>query len=82
MDDRLLASIKRDAKIINALHVARYALVIHDGCKFIIEGTQLKTDFSEEINSVDEVLIMLGLDPTQPLPAPVKNRERDEDDDQ
>lgn len=62
----------RDGKIIDALHVARYALVTHDGMTVECDGGRWKTDFSEELRQIDVVMAMLGIDLTQPLPAPTR----------
>lgn len=69
---------KRDAEIIGALHIARYALVTHSGLTIRCEGEEWKADFEEEISKIDAVMTMLGVDLTQPLPAPV-NWRTDED---
>jgi hypothetical protein len=65
-------SLKRDAKIIQALHVARYALVTHSGARCLMEGDTFPMDFSAELDQIDEVMVMLGVDLTQPLPAPTR----------
>lgn len=76
MTDQVKALV-RDAKIIEALHVARYALVTHNGLPFICEGERFKTDFGVELEKMDEVLTMLGVDLTEPLPAPTLPREEE-----
>lgn len=68
----LLDSLKRDAQIIQALHVARYALVTHGGLTVSCEGSSWKMDFSGELDEIDKVMEMLGVDLSQPLPAPTK----------
>lgn len=74
-----IKSAERDAKIIDALHVARYALVINNGLTVRCEGEFFPLDFETEIQQIDTVMQMLGIDTTQPLPAPVQWREHDED---
>lgn len=73
-----ISAAERDGKIIDALHVARYALVIHDGLVFECEGERHKMDFTVEIEKIDEVMTMLGVDLTEPLPAPVKGDQDEE----
>lgn len=83
MDERsanAISAMKRDAQIIDALHVARYALVIHNGAKVTCEGQSFKMDFERELEKIDAVMTMLGVDLSEPLPAPV-NPEKGLDDD-
>lgn len=69
----LLDSLKRDAQIIQALHIARYALVTHGGLIVSCEGSSWRRmDFSGELDEIDKVMEMLGVDLTQPLPASTK----------
>ncbi|WP_175958436.1 hypothetical protein [Burkholderia sp. BCC0405] len=65
-------AMKRDANIIEALHVARYALVIHNGLPFTCEGETHRMDFEIELTKIDAVMTMLGIDLSEPLPAPIK----------
>lgn len=76
---KYIEAAKRDAEIIDALHVARYALVIHSGCAMICEGHKSTMDFSPEIEKINAVMTMLGVDLTEPLPAPVNWTPTDED---
>ena len=73
-----IAQIERDAKIINALHVARYALVIHDSLPYRCEGAEFRMDFTEEIAEIDAVMTMLGVDLSEPLPAPIKEHKEND----
>jgi hypothetical protein len=66
---------KRDAKIIDALHIARYALVTNNGLTCQCEGDEFPMDFAAEIAAVSEVMVMLGVDLSEPLPAPVMRRD-------
>lgn len=67
----MLSSIKRDAKIIEALHVAMYTLVVHSGATCTCEGESFPMDFSKEIKKIGDVMTMLGVDITDVLPAPI-----------
>lgn len=67
-----ISMLKRDAQIIDALHIARYALVTHNSLTVRCEGTEWPINFEAEISKIDEVMTMLGVDLTQPLPAPTK----------
>lgn len=59
-----IEGLKRDAQIIEALHLARYALVIHDGLTYNCEGERLRMDFTLELKKIDQVMTMLGVDLT------------------
>jgi hypothetical protein len=77
--DALTMTLKRNAQIIDALHVARYALVIHNGRRMTCEGETFRTDFNAELAKIDEVMTMLGVDLSEPLPAPIGNSHDEED---
>lgn len=53
--------IERDAKIINAIHYARHALVRHHSLPVTVEGQQLRMDFSLEIEKLTEAMELLGM---------------------
>ena len=72
MADRILDALKRDAKILDAIHRARYAMVILNGNTVIVEGEHFPIDFSAEIADLDVVMRMLNVDPSEPLPAPTR----------
>ena len=59
----------RDAKITEALSIARFALGSHDRLVHIREGKQIPMDFRYEIRLIDEALGLLGVD-TSLLIAP------------
>ncbi|MEI6002731.1 hypothetical protein H3V53_38230 [Paraburkholderia bengalensis] len=69
---------KREAKLVEALLLVRYTLVIHDSNIIRCEGEEWRLDFSPELDVIDAALQMAGIDTTQPLIAPV--RRSDEDD--
>lgn len=82
MTDKLVSSLERDAQIIEALHLARYTLVIHEGMKVLCEGQSWTLEFRDEITKLDTVMTMLGVDLTEPLPAPVNWKPKEGDDDE
>ena len=77
---KFIEATERDAKIIDALHLARYALVIHHSLPFECEGERGRLDFTEEVEKIDAVMTMLGVDLTEPLPAPKQFPEVDDED--
>ncbi|MPW17856.1 hypothetical protein GCT13_13135 [Paraburkholderia sp. CNPSo 3157] len=72
---------ERESKLIDALLLARYMLVIHDGKLCSAEGETWELDFSPELKRIDEALQMAGIDTTQPLHCPIRWRDEDEDSD-
>jgi hypothetical protein len=68
----------RDAKIIEALCVARHALAIHDRAIVMREGDRVEMDFTYEIRKIDEALHLLKIDtPAEERgPEPVEGRRR------
>ena len=62
----------REAKIVEALSIARFALGIHDRLLHTREGKQIEMDFRYEIRKIDEALGLLGVDTSQ-LIAPRDN---------
>jgi hypothetical protein len=76
--DKFLSEAEKAAKLIDVMHKARYAMVIVDGRTVRIEGTESRLDFKDEIDLIDEAMTALGIDMTQPLPAPVDWRNEDE----
>ncbi|MFM0630796.1 hypothetical protein [Paraburkholderia xenovorans] len=62
--------IERDAKVINAMHYARYALVRHHSLPVTVEGQQFRMDFSLEIEKLTEAMELLGIDTSRGLLAP------------
>ena len=63
---------ERDAKVIDALFVARYSLVTHHSLTVHCEGFQWQMDFKAQIDEIDEVLRLLGIDTTEQMLAPVR----------
>jgi hypothetical protein len=60
------------SEVVQALLVARYTLVIHDGMKVTSEGESWKLDFTEQLARIDAALQSAGVDTTQPMVAPVR----------
>ena len=67
-----IAQAERDAKVIEALHVARYALVTHDSLTVRCEGGEWEMDFSGQIAQLTEAMELMGVDMSQPLLAPMR----------
>ncbi|MDR5806471.1 hypothetical protein [Caballeronia sp. LZ001] len=65
---------KREAQLIDALLVARYALVIHDGMTLLGDDeppTRWRVSFKVELQRIDAALQMAGIDTYQPLRPPM-----------
>ncbi|NVI06334.1 hypothetical protein [Paraburkholderia youngii] len=62
----------KQSALVQALLIAPYALVIHDGMKVTSEGRSWKLDFSGELTKIAEALEGAGIDTTTPILAPVK----------
>lgn len=60
------------SEVVQALLVARYTLVIHDGMKVTSEGESWTLDFTEQLATIDAALQSAGIDTTKPMLAPVK----------
>lgn len=58
--------------LIQALLLARYILVIHNGMKVTSEGESWKLDFTAELAKIDAALQTAGIDTTKPMVAPVR----------
>lgn len=61
---------ERDARIVDALHYARYALVRHHSLPVTMEGEQFPMDFTREIRKLTEAMELLGIDTSKGLIAP------------
>ncbi|AUT70213.1 MULTISPECIES: hypothetical protein [Paraburkholderia] len=70
---------ERQAKIVEALLLARYTLVIHDSNIIRCEGEEWTLDFRPEIEVIDAALELAGIDTTQPMIAPARRRDDDSD---
>jgi hypothetical protein len=60
------------SELVQALLVARYTLVIHDGMKVTSEGESWTLDFTEQLARIDAALQSAGIDTTKPMVAPVR----------
>jgi hypothetical protein len=60
------------SELVQALLVARYTLVIHDGMKVTSEGESWTLDFSSQLATIDAALQSAGIDTTKPMLAPVR----------
>jgi ABC-type uncharacterized transport system permease subunit len=69
---------ERDARIVQALHLARYLLVTHHALTVRAEGEQWQLDFTRGIHTLTDALELMGIDTSNGLPAPM--RPGDEDD--
>jgi hypothetical protein len=68
---------ERDAKIVDAIHYARYALVRYHSLPVTMEGEQFCMDFSLEIAKLTEAMELLGIDTSNGLIAPPFPGERE-----
>ncbi|MDR5884011.1 hypothetical protein QCE69_37625 [Caballeronia sp. LZ032] len=69
-----LEQAKREAQLVDALLVARYALVIHDGMMLLGDDeppTRWRVSFRAELLRIDAALEMAGIDTQQPLRPPM-----------
>jgi hypothetical protein len=72
--------LERDAKIVNAIHYARYALIRHHSLPVTVEGQQFRMDFALEIEKLTEAMELLGIDTSQGLmPPPFSKPDADYD---
>jgi len=72
-----LKQARREAQLVDALLVARYALVIHDGMTLLGDGkppTRWQACFKAELMRIDAALQMAGIDTQQPLRPPMLDR--------
>jgi hypothetical protein len=60
------------SEVVQALLVARYTLVIHDGMKVTSEGESWTLDFADQLARIDAALQGAGIDTTKPMVAPVR----------
>ncbi|MDR5769612.1 hypothetical protein [Caballeronia sp. LZ028] len=72
-----LEQAKREAQLVDALLVARYALVIHDGMTLLGDDeppSRWYVSFKAELTRIDAALRMAGIDTQQPLRPPTLDR--------
>jgi hypothetical protein len=68
---------EREAKLVDALLLARYTLVIHDHKRINSEGETWEFDFGAELEEIDAALQMAGIDTTEALRVPIRRRHDD-----
>jgi hypothetical protein len=61
---------ERHAKVLDAIHYARYALVRFHSLPVTMEGERFDMDFSLEIRKLTEAMEVLGIDTSHGLIAP------------
>lgn len=65
-----IACTERDAILIDALHCAVYVMTLTNGFSVTQDGVNGTLHFEHEIRKIRRALHLLGVDTTQPLPAP------------
>ncbi|QSN60460.1 MULTISPECIES: hypothetical protein [unclassified Caballeronia] len=78
-----LEQAKREAQLVDALLVARYALVIHNGMTVLGDDeppSRWQMRFHRELQCIDAALQMAGIDTTQALHPPNLFLSGDDDD--
>jgi hypothetical protein len=68
---------EREARLIDALLLARYTLVVHDHKWINSEGETWELDFGAELKEIDAALQMAGIDTTEALRPPIRRRDDD-----
>lgn len=61
----LMKMVERDAKVLQALHFARYDMVVNNGLKVYEEGQEITLDFEDSIRRIDDAMRLLGFDPAK-----------------
>jgi hypothetical protein len=67
--DAFIKQAERDAKVVDALYLARHMLASYHGLIVHSEREQLKTDFSPQLEQIDTALGLLGIDIADPMNA-------------
>jgi hypothetical protein len=70
--DYFLEQARMTALIVEAVHRARYALVVHHSLTVRSEGEEWRMDFSDQIDRLTEALELLGIDTSAGLEAPMR----------
>ncbi|TCK32509.1 hypothetical protein B0G84_8315 [Paraburkholderia sp. BL8N3] len=63
---------EREAKLIDALLLARYTLAIHNGKLCTAERETWEMNFRLELSRIDAALQVAGIDTTEPLHPPFR----------
>ncbi|MEM5371812.1 hypothetical protein V4C53_38125 [Paraburkholderia azotifigens] len=69
-----------EARVLHALHVARYVLSIHNGMGREFDGEEHILDFRLQIALLTDALEMMGIDMSKPLHTNIATRRPREDD--
>ncbi|WP_176053180.1 hypothetical protein [Paraburkholderia caribensis] len=70
-----VAADDRCATLVDAFLLARYLLTVHDGFAMHTGKDEWQIDLGPELQKLDAVLEMAGVDVSQPLRIPVRKRE-------
>jgi hypothetical protein len=70
--DAFIRQAERDAKVVDALYIARHMLATYHGLIVHSEREQWKTDFRPQIKQIDTALRLLGIDIDDPMIAPTE----------
>ncbi len=74
----LMKMVERDAQVLQALHFARYDMVVKDGLTFTCDGDQFVADFTDSIKRIDDAMRLLGFDPAKEVmiaPRPLRKQD-------
>ena len=81
--DEFLKQAEREAQFVDALLLARYVLTIYDGMTVLGDDTDssgLPLNFGFELQRIEAVLQMAGVDTTQPRHLPSRRLPHTDDD--
>ena len=70
--DAFIRQAERDAKVVDALYIARHMLATYHGLIVHSEREQWKTDFRPQIKQIDTALRLLGIDIDDQVIAPTQ----------
>jgi hypothetical protein len=65
--DAFIKQAERDAKVVDALYLARHMLASYHGLIVHSEREPVKTDFSPQLEQIDTALGLLGIDIADPM---------------
>jgi hypothetical protein len=70
-----------EARVVHALHVARYVLSVHSGMGGEFDGEEHILDFRLQIDLLTDAMEMMGIDMSKPLHTNAARRPREDDHD-
>jgi hypothetical protein len=70
--DAFIRQAELDAKVLDALYIARHMLATYQGLIVHSEREQWVTDFRPQIKQIDTALRLLGIDIDDPMIAPTQ----------